>query len=128
MSNVAGPQVFEELEGWTAQFEDLAAKGAALAASCASFGMESPSFDGLPKLEADIKEAVESWELLRAWGAALGEVAAKSWIEFRANVFELADLGAAWGEKAKERIMAGHRGLVTDYLTDQVPGCEPGAS
>jgi len=45
-----GLGVFGELEGWNAQFGELEAKRAALVTSCASFGMDTPSFLGLLEL------------------------------------------------------------------------------
>jgi dynein heavy chain 2 len=84
---VAG--VFDDLEGWVAQLAELAAKSAGLVDSCATFGMDAPSFDGLAVIEAEIEATTASWELLREFSAALGAVADKSWIDFRVNVFEL---------------------------------------
>jgi hypothetical protein len=101
-------KVFEELEGWQEQFAEIKEKGDLLVESCTSFGMDPPLFDGLAVLEADMQTTVESFSLLKDYVAALGEVSEKSWIDFRVNVFELQDVAAAWGDKCKERIVAGN--------------------
>jgi len=84
---VAG--VFEDLGDWAEQLSELSAKSAGLVESSATFGMETPSFDGLAVIEAEIVATTSSWEMLREFTAALDVVADKSWIEFRMNVFEL---------------------------------------
>ena len=50
-------------------------------------------------LKRDLDLTCGSFELLKAYGDSLELIADKSWIDFRGNVFELADHAATWAEK-----------------------------
>ena len=63
--------------------------------------MTPPRFDGLEPLEADLQQTAGNWELLQEFSTALGEMADKSWLDFRGSVFDLQDLATAWAEKVR---------------------------
>jgi dynein heavy chain 2 len=100
-------KVFEDLEGWLAQVGTLRDRAAGLSDSCVSFDMPPPAFEGLDAIAAELTEASAAWEQMRSFGEELGAVGAKSWIDFRGNVFELQDLAQAWADKVKQRLATG---------------------
>jgi len=70
---------------------------------CTAFGVETPNFDNIARLEEELKPFSCHWELFKEYRFQLDVIARADWIRFRSNLVALEDFCATWESKIEQR-------------------------
>lgn len=113
-------KVFEQLDEWKLQFDDLRTHAATLTESCLTFNMPQPRFDGLDALVEDFNGTCNSWDMLKEYYAELRILTEQDWLTFSTNVYTLQDFGTKWAETLKATFVKGSYDAVADHIISTV--------
>ena len=109
-------RIFESLEDWKSQLDELQSKAESLCDSCMMFNMPKPRFDGLEQLVGDISSTVKSWDLLKVYEEEIKAIADQDWLAFSVNVYVLQDFAMKWNDKLKASFQKGAYDAVADHI------------
>ena len=113
-------RVFDQLKDWRSNFDELKGRTTQHAENCEQFQMPPPKYTGLEDLEMDIDRTESAWNMLNEYLEGLDTMGKQSWIVFRGNLYDLQDFAKAWMEKIKKRSAAGERGIIDEYMSEQL--------
>lgn len=112
--NVAA--VFEELQDWQQQLEEIDGMAETLRRNCVHFEMDTPEFAELDALKDKIAEHTKMWKVLSKYNAALDVFGEQDWITFRSQLYLLLDFVADWPKKLKKEEPT----EITQYVAEQI--------
>ena len=114
-------RVFDSLDDWKRQFEELQNKSAQLIDNCQIFAMPKPRFDGLDNLIQDLTTTMNSWDLLKLYFDELKSMSDQDWLTFSVNVYALQDFALKWNEKLKTSFAGkGSFDAVAEHISDEI--------
>eukprot|EP00939_MAST-03C_sp_MAST-3C-sp1_P003113 g3113.t1 len=96
-------RIFEALEDWRTQFEELESEAKTLTKNCEHFQMSAPAFEGLATLEEDMDAVEFEWQQMRDYRREWDLFAEQDWINFRTKIFDLNDFVAKWVPKVRNQ-------------------------
>lgn len=113
-------KIFDSLEDWKTQLDDLQQKATSLEESCLTFAMPKPRFDSLESVVLDVQNTTQSWDLLKEYNTELKVMSDQDWLSFSINVYALQDFATQWHEKLKGFFTKGSYDNVIDYITTEI--------
>ena len=113
-------RIFESIDDWKRQFNDLKQDVTKLIESCESFGIPTPRFDTLQNLEEDLSDSTRSFDILRSYYDQYKEIADQDWLTFSVNVYALEDFAIKWIENIKSKYPKGTQDGASQYVTSAV--------
>lgn len=113
-------RVFDSLDDWKRQFEELTTKSNTLTENCQLFAMSKPRFDGLENLNQDLTSTMASWDLLKAYYDELKLISDQDWLTFSVNVYVLQDFAMKWSEKLKQMFGKSTYSAIADHISDDI--------
>jgi dynein heavy chain 2, cytosolic len=111
-------KIFNSLDDWKKQFEDMKTHAAKLTESCLTFGLIKPRFDSLENLLEDLATTTKSWDMLKDYYAELHAMSEQDWLTFSTNVYVLQDFATKWQESLKTNFVKGSSSYdnVAEYI------------
>jgi len=95
--------IFESLEQWKSDVNELSSLCENLAENCDHFDMAIPTFEGMDELKEDINKSVEEWQLLQVYMQELNAFGEEKWMTFRVKLYLLSDFVTKWMQEIQEQ-------------------------
>eukprot|EP00605_Chrysophyceae_sp_TOSAG23-4_P002934 GSChrysophyteH1.ASY1.ANO1.3229.1 assembled CDS len=121
-------RVFDALEDWRKQFDELQTQATTLTDNMVTFGMMKPRFEGLESLVEDLAETNKSWDMLKKYYEELNEINKQDWLMFSTNVYALQDFATKWQEELRASFAKGSYDSVADHIittVEKIKKCIP---
>ena len=113
-------RVFESLDDWKKQFEDLHLAAATLMDNLLTFNMPKPRFDGLDSLIEDFAATKKSWDMLEDYYSEMKVISDQDWLTFSTNVYALQDFAQTWADSLKASFAKGSYDGVAEHIISTV--------
>jgi len=113
-------RVFEALDDWRKQFDELQKQATTLTDNMITFGMMKPRFDGLESLVEDLANTNKSWDMLKKYYEELNVMQQQDWLTFSTNVFVLQDFATKWQDELKASFAKGSYDSIADHIITTV--------
>lgn len=113
-------KIFDSLDDWKTQLEELKEKSTALEEACLTFAMPRPRFDGLEDIVLDVANTTKSWDMLKEYNTELKVMSDQEWLSFSVNVYALADFATQWNDKLKASFTKGSYDNVIEYIVTEI--------
>ncbi len=121
-------RVFESLDDWKKQFDELQTTAEKLTDNMVTFGMVKPRFEGLESLVEDLDTTNKSWDMLKKYYEELNEMNIQDWLMFSVNVYTLQDFATKWQDELKVSFAKGSYDSVADHIittVEKIKKCIP---